>query len=794
MQAAQTPGHSIAYDDGAEIKDREHSIWIIQQWIGNCIKARRSLKSLKASSVVGTILRVFDGAVNSRTVDEAQAILFQEAPLRAISSLFTLLPADTLARERNSNVMLARKLITGIMVSLFPDEVLESGSPGPTRNSAVKLHSTSVRFAAIILRKSFARLLKDITRTSPEIGLRRQRLNIVHFQFALRYFLQKFQAWKVADAESMRASMEETFAQAYATLLAAKVAWKRGEADEAMVQVAEEQTQRIKYALGQLLGPQRANERLEEIVASIEASSPEYVRLFQRDPETVPSTPKEVSNTSGDSTPISLPPTQLDTKALRRTLTPLPSEQAPSHAAPSSVTDASPGSASTAAAQSDTSSTSNSEAEASKYLSLLSKLAGGMENERLAHELTLDKNYRLPTAAPPRPSLGNRRGATPTSSASNATSDGPTTPASGIVIRDQASLAQILRERLLNVLADKHINALRRSNVQSHDDVRIGMVVPVKYFAAKKSINEETADDVSVLTAEILYLSSEESAAERVIRVRYLADEAIEDNVPITRIVLASEPPRGEALVSGLYDLARNIASYTPQRKDIVQRLATLFDPALLRQVVAAGALSLTKDLAPIFLSLKHAVMRLQAEYRLEYAVQWLRAFETLIQDRSAPQTSAAPSAPLTGGSQAAITPASLWETALQRYFALSPASTGEGDNGGSHDSQQSLALIPLFFERMAECLEDVQRDVSIKHSPCLYLRCCAHLRAFVVWRSSLNPFLFLSDSYRSWPTTTSASWCPFYRCMVHNFLLPASRIVSNAVSNHSTRLHNCYN
>lgn len=696
--------------------DRDHALWVIQVWLKHFFGAKKSLNVLRHhKEKVRATLDLLSRAQAADSIEDAQQLLFPEAAMKLVVQVLSVLPKDPLAKERSSDVMVGRKLLTGVLIAAFAEEVLGNSSPGAARSAALKAKSIAVRHSASILLRQLQKLLKALlAAAAPRLHVFRRLL--WQFHFAMRHYLEKFKEWKALDAELLQQSMEETFAQSYQNLLMAKVAAHRSEADDGIVAAAQMQSDRLRDVLRQILGPQRAASRIEEIVASIESSFPEYVRLFGEAadvggaaprrvaPSTAEPSREEASQGSAVGPATTTAPSLVDTTELRRTLTPIPPDggasPTPTAAAATAAT-ASPPETQAASSASEGSSGGMSDAESAKYLQLLSQLAG-IENERLAHELTLDKFFRLPTKASTRLAPGQK-----------------------------PSLPQVLRTKLLNVMADKLVGALRRSNVRGVDDVAVGSIVPVKLFArpAAPPLHGATADaaaspappaaEAYTLTAEILNVKRATDAAPDAaptetsstptdasawrLTVRYLSDDSVEDDVAAaSRVKLAAEPPDARPLVAALTDVAQAIAAFAPSRSELRQQLQSLFDADLLCQVAAQGTLQPTRDVLPVLLGLQRALLALQAEYRLEAALAWLRAFEALF--RRVVDANGAADAALDAAADADADQRSLWQQARQRFYPLRPL--------GAVDRDEWLALLPLFLERTTENLEDIQRDV----------------------------------------------------------------------------------
>lgn len=685
---------------------------------------------------VHSVQQLFASARNASSVEDAQKVLFPESSIRQVMQILSVLPKDPGAKDKNSDIMLTRKVLTGVLIYYYGEDMLGNSSPGAAGNAALKSRTIAVRHSATVLCRQFDKLLKGLA-SSKELKIKDFRRLLWQFQFSIRFYLQKFREWKSLDAEILQQSMEETFAQSYQNLLMAKVAFRTGNANENIVAAAEEQSNRLRDVLRQILGPQKAASRMEEITASIESSFPEYLRLFGE--PTTPTTPSSFSpapssqrtfvasssnsNENVNSSATASNSTSLvDTSELRRTLTPLPDDSTGSSS--SNNRTSTEASVKPTSADGNATPPSLSDAESTRYLQLLSKLAG-IENERLAHELTLDKFFRLPEKRSNSMALSTRK---------------PT-------------IMHALRSKMLNVMADKLINALRRSNINNVSELAVGMIVPVKLFAKSRPTPLETATNNAeyyILSAEILNIvaspTKDEQEGPLKLTVRYLSDDSVEDDVSSARVKLFDEAPDASPMIAAFVDIAQSIAGFIQNRSELRQKLAQLFDPELLLQVANQGTLSPTRDILPICLGLQQILLSLQAEYRLEDAVAWLKCYEELFRSPSllssyasrAPATASGPPSLQSMESNGAMnpskpTPEALWQVAKLRYFPLRPLDPQH--SGSETDSNQWMALIPLFLEHTTDNLEDIQRDTANFYISQLVPILQSHGRSFLAQR-----------------------------------------------------------
>lgn len=110
------------------------------------------------------------------------------------------------------------------------------------------------------------------------------------------------------------------------------------------------------------------------------------------------------------------------------------------------------------------------------------------------------------------------------------------------------------------------------------------------------------------------------------VNVQYQIDQAIENNVPISRIKLAADPPNPVPFLRALEDLCNRIASLTPNRKDLHEELFKSVDFALLHQMISNSAMDPINDLLPVLSYLQNAIQSLQAPDRVEKTKAWVES------------------------------------------------------------------------------------------------------------------------------------------------------------------------
>ena len=177
--------------------------------------------------------------------------------------------------------------------------------------------------------------------------------------------------------------------------------------------------------------------------------------------------------------------------------------------------------------------------------------------------------------------------------------------------------------------------------------------------------------------------------------VEYIHENGIkEEKVGPNRVKLSSHSSVEPSLfLSTLYDLCLQVLAFTPNRHDLVNNMFTAVDFKLLRQIFRSNTINPVHDILPVFQYIQRAIQELQSPGRIAATQQWIDG--------------------------------------LAASFRV------EGDS--SADSklfQEIIPLLPGFFEKATEAIEDIQRDVSDTVLLCLlsllflvdgqFLYCCA--------------------------------------------------------------------
>jgi hypothetical protein len=349
---------------------------------------------------------------------------------------------QTSSVQKTMHKTFIKTLLSSYMIANFPSDILESsqssnpvspkGAEKPVNYSELKQKSQVCFSGSKLCIKYISKLLDFIDKFwySTKADLFKE-MHLFHrlvqkSLLAFQSYLTSFHEWKRLDSLLIIQSLEETFQQSYlAFLLARKELEKSNDPQSSeLVKSSELQFIKIQDMLKRIVGPKNATSRIEEIKASVQAANTNLVR--------------NEGDTSNDSELKNEPSEpQHDLSSLNENI------KAEVLQIPS--VDLTQGN--TAEGKSGT--------LAMKQLEMLSRLAG-VENERLAYEITLDKHYRLPVK---HQRLLKEFSSDPLGRLDSLKEDQP------------KGLADILKDRILLTMADKLINSLRKSPISSFDEV-----------------------------------------------------------------------------------------------------------------------------------------------------------------------------------------------------------------------------------------------------------------------------------------------------------------------------------
>ncbi len=332
-----------------------------------------------------------------------QSVLFSEVWLKSMNSIFNALPASVVSaanngfenttsssinREKLSPLAIVKNISSAFLIALFPQDCLAVSVDGSPRQNSVPVElqlkgkecettAKVLKLSSVKILLSFEMMLKDCHQSDVSSSSMRNLFDKLQcFKYAISSFSTSFKDWKALDSIRMANSLEETFTQSYTTLIAAKVEHMLGNADDQLVKSAEHQVEKIKYILLKILGDTKGLSRIEEICAEVEIANPNYSKLKTTNHDSTGPLTRQESISGIDSDNM------VNTTAVTRDSSGKHDQSKDYHTQ-----------------QSSSSSVKSDDEKTIKYLEMLSQLAG-VENERLAHELTLDKHYRLPLHGP----------------------------------------------------------------------------------------------------------------------------------------------------------------------------------------------------------------------------------------------------------------------------------------------------------------------------------------------------------------------------------------------------------
>lgn len=405
--------------------------------------------------------------------DDAPALFVQDTYLRPVNAFLKALASakgmQHLKPATNAS-HISRMISSALMISKFPEQVLFSGNDpadgGELLKSAELDHETKnclvdARTLFVCFRKLVA---ASIFSSAPAVSTKKLVSLLHNFFFSLRSFLRSFEDWRKADARKLAASLQDSFAQTYAVYIAATVG-DVGSGDQAEILLAsQKQLEKIRGALLQLLGPQLASNKIEEICASVEATYyAGRANSSSVDDASEPSSPVPIARSTAETPQRKTPAGEITNLH-------------------QSILSSSPGGDSFIGSLQQPESSL-----ASNHLKILNKLSqlAGIGQERLAYEIVLNPYYRLPAPADPPAaetvaSPGGPLSRSNSSTGLSTTGSGPPslrrdtsnhTLSSALSLQDPASVVSSLRSQMLRMMGDKLVNSVRRSSILSTDEV-----------------------------------------------------------------------------------------------------------------------------------------------------------------------------------------------------------------------------------------------------------------------------------------------------------------------------------
>jgi hypothetical protein len=319
----------------------------------------------------------------------------------------SMLPLNATMNNKSQQVMqksFVKTVLSAYLITNYPQDILgssqenqqeSSNSEIPVNFSELKQKSEKCLHWSKLVLKNFWKLMSFISDRwySPSSVCLTAELKEFHTffynnLFTMQYYLLAFHDWKRIDSLLVIHSLEETLQQSYYTYLLAKYEEQQTpqSPQRHILESCQHQISKIQDMLKRILGPKKSISRFEEIKAGVEASNPTLApakRHRSNSSDAVAAAgEKSIGNpVKADETVSAKINNDIKSEVLQ-----IPSRSLSLHPSPSASNKNEPSQQHTP---------DQAKTMAAKHLELLSRLAG-IENERIAYEITLNKHYRLP--------------------------------------------------------------------------------------------------------------------------------------------------------------------------------------------------------------------------------------------------------------------------------------------------------------------------------------------------------------------------------------------------------------
>jgi len=660
------------------------------------------------------------------------------------SDILSNLPGDPQLKHKNVLTKSIRVISTAVLMYCYPEEVFVTQAPADEDGSFVdtSLEARTCRNAASMVTLGLIELLKCLSRvgaddTSSGVRARRVRFSnrLLHYRFCARYYLHALHLYQAHSNALMISDVEGAYIQNYAVFytlskideMAAEDAARNGggapavdgtSSNASMITQARGQCERLRKLLQPLfktagVDPAGAQVRLEELEAYIRASVviKPTSRAGSRSPSPGPMRRGDVTSSQQGGAEASRSRSASAADPLNGTLDPtddsrkyLPPGFEPSFPAAKPVdqlpTSPSPHLLPLEAklcakivglvkkdidiiiwnvTLDNTMTTVLASANKSVTVGGLASLGGPEKVEQSSYQLPESSlmntfiltNHNLVSAgAKPDPKSPVVAGSQAGTSASSPPVD----------IR-KLPLEYQLRISMLALMKAKLIATFTTSPYSSYKEIRLGSTVHVTFVDAESGARVPLMAVVQAITESA---GDDSSGNSLLFTVKYTVDGAMEENIPAERIKLANAGRDPSIFLSACKELCAQITAISPEIAakygDIYPKL---FDAALIQQMCAHNALSLT-DLLPSLVRIFDLIMGCQAAARASAMMplrQWFTAQWSEAVTAPAPQT--------------------------QTQTQTTPLAPGEILNKAVETS------LPVYFEYMSACLEELRTDVS---------------------------------------------------------------------------------
>lgn len=362
---------------------------VLEKWLTPLVQRRKATIAIgKCKAEVEMVQSALAGVASCASVGDAQNILMKGSVVKAIETILR-----TCARPNQFHMQLtqqARLVVTAVLITHFPDEILLSSTGEDEEEDSAQSDIywqeesrkcvNDARVAASCLQSLVQRALSAPQRITPYTTC---------LSAVLKLFSASFDSWRRADKLRTVAKLEETFMQTYSVYIGA-LNGRDSESDRIpngptraeLVVATQQQLEKIRHALVQVLGKHAAASKIEEICAAVEAAFYTVATSAGAQGDSAASTPlpsplPRVGKTGASATQSAKPPGVSSTAT--STSSPATPETTTSTTAP------------------------ETSVLAPAQQRILDKLAGlsGIHQERLAYEMVLNPYYRLPPLSNP---------------------------------------------------------------------------------------------------------------------------------------------------------------------------------------------------------------------------------------------------------------------------------------------------------------------------------------------------------------------------------------------------------
>lgn len=310
--------------------------------------------------------------------EDYQSVLIDAEYMSAMGKFLRVIPKDPNIIDKNVAAMVrsCRVVSSSFIISKFPETVLVSSAINPENGMHIEdvdssHEATQCYLTSKYLVRAFTKLIRFLKSHVIGSSIRGFRQVLLTYRYVCRHFVYSLNNWKNLDAERFVQSIEVCYIQCYSMLLSQKkkvelVASSSGRSisdagtDDPMLIEMESQCTRIGKALQKVLGEDKYILRIEEIRAQLETSFNQYIKDIKYEYKSNSEMISKQDNINFTSSVVS-EITSASNESLRNV------------------------------------------AYTENELKLLARLAelAGVENERLAHEITYDPAYKLPDAPDP---------------------------------------------------------------------------------------------------------------------------------------------------------------------------------------------------------------------------------------------------------------------------------------------------------------------------------------------------------------------------------------------------------